>query len=349
MKSIEINGRLIGPDHPPYVIAELSGNHANDFDTAAELVRAAAACGADAVKIQTYTADTLTISSDEPWFRVGAGTAWEGRRLFDLYEEASTPWEWHGPLAEIAAEVGVAFFSTPFDRSATDFLEGFDVPAYKIASFEIVDHALIAHVASKGRPLMLSTGMATVAEIDDAVRVAREAGATELALLRCNSAYPASPGEMDLATIPHMEASWDVPVGLSDHTLGAAASTVAVGLGACIIEKHFALSREEPGPDTAFSMEPADLVELVSAVRTAWGSVGGVRYGPSRSELPSLVFRRSLFVVEDVAAGEVLTTANVRAIRPGYGLAPGILDSVLGRRARGAITRGTPLTLDLLL
>jgi pseudaminic acid synthase len=245
--------------------------------------------------------------------------------------------------------VGVAFFSTPFDRSATDFLEGFDVPAYKIASFEIVDHALIAHVASKGRPLMLSTGMATVAEIDDAVRVAREAGATELALLRCNSAYPASPGEMDLATIPHMEASWDVPVGLSDHTLGAAASTVAVGLGACIIEKHFALSREEPGPDTAFSMEPADLVELVSAVRTAWGSVGGVRYGPSRSELPSLVFRRSLFVVEDVAAGEVLTTANVRAIRPGYGLAPGILDSVLGRRARGAITRGTPLTLDLLL
>jgi N-acetylneuraminate synthase len=345
---VRIGSRLVGPGEPTYVIAEISANHGQSYNRALELVHIAKDAGADAVKLQTYTADTLTIDADLPPFRIKEGTLWSGRKLHDLYAEAFTPWEWQPRLKAEADALGIHLFSTPFDATAVEFLEAIDPPAHKIASFELVDHALIAKVASTGRPMIMSTGMATTEEIDAAVEVARSAGAGGLVLLRCNSAYPANAAEMDLRTIPDMVERWNVPVGLSDHTLGSTSAITAVVLGACVVEKHITFSRSEPGPDAAFSLEPAEFSAFVGAVREAEASLGRVRYGPSPSERPSLAFRRSLFVVSDIAAGELFTTDNVRSIRPADGLSPADLPRVLARRAARAISRGTPLSWELI-
>jgi len=325
----------------------MSANHLQDFDRAAKLVRAAKEAGADAVKLQTFTPDSLTIDADTESFRIRGGTLWDGRTLFDLYAEAAMPLEWQPRLKAIAGELGITLISTPFDDSAVDLLEEMGVAAHKIASFEVVNLALISKVAATGKPILMSTGMATAEEIDDAVAAARAAGAGAIALLRCNSAYPAPPEEMDLATIPAMARRWGVPIGLSDHSQGLAAAVAAVALGACIIEKHFTLARADGGPDAAFSMEPGELRALVRAVREAHAAVGEVRFGPSAHERSGVVFRRSLFAVNDIEPGEALTSENVRSIRPGHGLAPKHLDSVLGKTARARIARGTPLTWDL--
>lgn len=347
MPEITLGGRLIGTGHPTYVIAELSANHGGSYERAVELLRRVAAAGADAVKVQTYRPETMTIDSSREPFRVSGGTLWDGRTLYDLYAEAQTPWEWHAGLQAEATAAGVDFFSSPFDAGAVWFLADLGVPALKIASFELVDHALIRTAAGTGLPLIMSTGMASSDEIDDAVRVAWGSGADGIALLRCNSAYPAPAAEMDLRTIADMTARWDVPVGLSDHTLGTTAAVTAVALGACVLEKHVTLSRSDPTPDAAFSLEPDELRSMVEAVREAESALGSVRYGPSEREKSSLAFRRSLFVVADVDAGEAFTEENVRAIRPGDGLAPRHLDAVIGRRAVRAVERGTPLTWDL--
>lgn len=342
-----IGGRPIGPGLPTYVIAELSANHQGSLDRAVELIGLAAEAGADAVKFQTYTPSTMTLDLDRPPFVIGPGTVWAGRRLFDLYDEAQTPWEWHDDLFAAARAAGIDAFSTPFDPSAVDFLERFDPPAHKIASFELLDLDLIAHAASRGRPLIISTGMASVAEIDDAVRTARGAGAASVILLRCNSAYPADPAEMDLRTIDDMAARWHTPIGLSDHTLDDTAAVVAVSLGACVLEKHLTRSREEPGPDSGFSLEPDELAALIAKVRRAEAALGDVRYGPSTAEHASLAFRRSLFVVRDVAAGQTISDDDVRPIRPAGGLPPKERAAIVGRRAARAISAGTPLTWDL--
>jgi pseudaminic acid synthase len=341
--NIDIGGRMVGRGQPVYVIAEVSANHHHRLDRAIELVRIAARAGADAVKLQTYTPDTMTIDSDEAPFRIGAGTIWEGRNLYDLYREAATPWEWHEAIRDEAERLGMHCISTPFDSSAVKFLDDLALPALKIASFELTDLELIAGAATTNRPLIISTGRATIDEIDAAVTVARANGRGGLALLRCNSAYPAPAAEMDLRTMADMAARWDCPIGLSDHTLSNAASIAAVALGACIVEKHFTFSRDEPGPDSAFSLEPHELEALVRDVRDAQAAVGGVRYGPQSRESASLMFRRSIFVVADIAAGETITRENVRVIRPAHGLAPRELPDVLGRRATVALLRGTPL------
>lgn len=341
--AIAINGRTIGGGAPPYLIAEMSANHGHDFDAAVALVRAMKRSGADAVKVQTYTPDTLTIDSDEPWFRVGASSLWSGRTLYDLYREAYTPWDWQARLRDVAHEEGLDFFSTPFDESAVDFLESLDVPAYKIASFEIVDLELVRRVAATGKPLIVSTGMATLEEIREAVAAARLAGCREVALLKCTSAYPSPPEEMNLRGIPLLAAEFGVPVGLSDHTLELAVPVAAVALGASIIEKHFTMSRDLPGPDSAFSLEPDEFRAMADAVRTAAASLGTADYEVGAEERKSMVFRRSLFVVQDVRAGEPFTVENVRSIRPGYGLAPRNLPEVLRGRAVRDVARGTPL------
>ena len=347
-REITIGARRIGPGHPTYIIAELSANHGHSFDAAVRLVRAAKEAGADAVKLQTYTADTLTIRSDRPEFRVSGGTLWDGRTLYDLYAEAYTPWEWQTKLKALADELRIDLFSTPFDQSAIDFLEAMNVPAYKVASFELIDLPLIMAITFRNKPIIMSTGMATLAEISEAVETVRHCGNPGLALLKCTSAYPAPPNEMNLRTIPHLAEAFGVPVGLSDHTLGIAVPVAAVALGACIIEKHFTLSRAEPGPDSAFSLEPAEFRAMVDAVRVAEKALGSVHYGLCREDFSSLAFRRSLFVVQDVKAGEMLTADNVRSIRPGHGLAPKFFHAVMGRRASGDIARGTPLRWDLL-
>ena len=346
MKGITIQGRRIGPGEPTYIIAELSANHHGQYERAEQIVRAASNAGADAVKLQTYTPETMTIDCDAAPFRIGPGTIWEGRSLYELYGEAHTPWDWHEPLMKLAKELGITMFSTPFDSTAVELLEGLDVPAYKIASFELVHLPLIRHVAATGRPMILSTGMGTLEEIDEAVAAARDAGCEQLALLRCNSAYPAPPDAMDLRTIPAMIERYDVPVGLSDHTLGITAATTAAALGACIIEKHLTLSRDEPGPDSVFSLEPDELKAMVRAVRETEATLGVVRYGPSAVEQPSAVFRRSVFVVNDIIAGDRFTEQNLRVIRPGVGLHPRHLPEVLGRRAAADLLRGTPLCWD---
>ncbi|GIW07600.1 MAG: pseudaminic acid synthase [Dehalococcoidia bacterium] len=347
MNPVQIGRRLVGPGHPVYVVAELSANHQGSLERAAAIVRAAARAGADAIKLQTYTPDTLTIACDRPEFRIG-GTLWDGRTLYDLYHEAFTPWEWHAELQAIALAEGLDFFSSPFDSSAVDLLEALDVPAYKIASFELVDLPLIRRAARVGKPLVMSTGMATLEEIDDAVAAARGGGAAGIVLLHCNSGYPAAPSEMHLRTIPFLADRYGVPVGLSDHTRTPTAALAAVALGACVIEKHLTLSRADGGPDAAFSLEPDELAALVEAVRETEAALGSVRVGPTERERASRALRRSLFVVEDVAPGEVLTDRQVRSIRPGHGLPPKHLDEVLGRRAATAIPRGTPLRWDLL-
>jgi len=339
---MRIAGREIGAGQPTYVVAEMSANHGHDYNHAVRILEAAAAAGADAIKLQTYTADTLTIACDNEFFRI-RGTQWDGRSLHDLYREAFTPWEWHEPLKEAAAKLGLHFFSTPFDASSVAFLERLDVPAYKIASFELIDVPLLREVARRGKPIIASTGMATYVEIEEAVTTMRGAGATEIALLKCTSGYPARPEEMHLRTIPHLASAFAVPVGLSDHTLGTSVAVAAVALGASIIEKHLTLSRSDGGPDSSFSLEPHEFREMVAAVRTAERAVGDVRYEVSPHEAASRAFRRSLFVVQDIRVGEVFTPDNVRSIRPGFGLHPRHLDEVLGGRATRAIARGTPL------
>ena len=344
---VTVAGRPVGAAHRPYVIAELSANHGGSLERAEAVVRAAAAAGADAVKLQTYTADSMTLDLDEGPFVVGPGSPWEGRRLHDLYEEAHTPWAWHEPLFALAAELGLQCFSTPFDLDAVDRLEAaVDPPAYKIASFELLDLRLISHAASTGKPVILSTGMATAEEIDEAVDTAQAGGAAGVVLLRCNSAYPAAPDEMDLAAIPEMARRWQVPVGLSDHTIGSTAAIAATALGAVAVEKHLIADRAEGGPDSSFSATPDELARLVDDVRVAAAARGRVRFGPSPSEELSLAFRRSLYVVADVEAGEVVTEQHVRAIRPGGGLAPKHLAEVVGRRAARPLRRGTPLSWD---
>jgi N-acetylneuraminate synthase len=345
---IEINGHHIGPDSPVYIIAEISANHHQNFDQAVQLIHAAKAAGADAIKLQTYTPDTLTLDCDNKYFQISQGTIWEGRNLYDLYGQAYTPWDWQPKLKKVADELDLDLFSTPFDFTAVDLLEQMEVPAYKIASFEIVDLPLIRRIAQTGKPIIMSTGMATLAEIDEAVQAIREAGGSQLALLKCTSAYPASPEEMNLRTISHLAEAFQVPVGLSDHTLGIAVPVAAVAMGACIIEKHFTLSRDVPGPDSAFSLEPHEFKAMVEAVRVAEQALGEVSYRVSEREAASRVFRRSLFVVQDMKAGDVFTEDTVRSIRPGYGLHTRYLGEVLGRNATRDVERGTPLEWKLI-
>jgi N-acetylneuraminate synthase len=347
-EQFSIGNRPIGRGEPVYLIAELSANHHRDFAQAVRLVHAAREAGADAVKLQTYTAGTMTIRCQRPEFRIAGGTPWDGRHLHNLYAETGMPWEWQPKLKAVAENLGLALFSTPFDASAVDFLEQMKVPAYKIASFEIVDLPLIDKAATTGKPLLLSTGMATREEIADAVRTARDAGAEGVALLKCTSAYPAPAESMNLRTLAAMAEEFACPIGLSDHTLGIAAAVAAVALGACIVEKHLTLSRAVAGPDSAFSLEPHEFQAMVDAVRTAEKALGQVCYGPNQADEKCRRFRRSLFVVADVRSGEVFTQDNVRAIRPGHGLPPKHLPAVLGRRAARAIERGTPLSWELI-
>jgi pseudaminic acid synthase len=343
-----IAGRRIGPGEPVYIIAELSANHAQDYDAAVNLVHAAARAGADAVKLQTYTPDTITIDSDARPFRHGEGSLWAGTTLYDLYKDAYTPWEWHAPLFALARELGLDGFSSPFDPTAVAYLEDLGVPAYKVASFELVDLPLIRRMAETGKPLVMSTGMATEDEVDEAVVAARGAGAEAIALLKCTSSYPAPPESVNLRTISWMSERWGLPVGFSDHTLGYAVPAAAVALGASIVEKHITRSHDDQTPDAAFSLDEADFAAMVQAIRTVERAMGEPNLGPTPEETESRRFRRSLFVVEDVAAGEVFTARNVRSIRPAAGMHTREYEAVLGRRAATAISRGTPLSADLL-
>lgn len=344
---IEINGRRIGRGYPTYIVAEMSANHNQSFDQAVEIIHAAGRAGADAIKLQTYTPDTITIDCDEPSFQIPKENTWGGRTLYDLYGEAYTPWEWQPRLKTIADELGMDLFSTPFDPSAVDFLEDMGVPAYKVASFEIVDLPLIRRIAGKGKPIIMSTGMATLAEIEQAVQAARDTGTEQIALLKCTSSYPAPPEEMNLVSIPHLSETFQLPIGLSDHTLGTEVPLAGVALGACVVEKHFTLSRSIPGPDSAFSLEPDELSVMVEGIRTVEKALGTVDFSVTAHEQSNRVFRRSLFVTADMNPGEVFTELNVRSIRPGYGLEPRHLADVLGKKAVIYIKRGTPLTWDL--
>lgn len=348
-QSFKIESRRVGGSAPVLMVAELSANHNQSFDQAVKLIEAAKASGADAVKIQTYTPDTLTIDCDNEYFRIGKGSIWEGRTLYELYGEAYTPWEWHPKLQEVARRLDLIFFSTPFDHSAVDLLEKMEMPAYKIASFELVDLPLLRRVAQTGKPIIISTGMATLAEIEEAVQILRNAGADKFALLKCTSSYPALPEEMNLRTIPDLSERFGVPVGLSDHTLSAAVPVAAVTLGACIVEKHFTLCRRDGGPDAEFSLEPEEFKQTVEAVRMARKALGSVSYQLQEREKPSRVFRRSLFAVKDLKKGEPFNAENVRVIRPGYGLHPRFLDQVIGRKAAKDIPRGTPLDWELIV
>lgn len=340
-QTFAIAGRPIGPDHPPYLIAEMSGNHNGDLSRALRLIEAAKEAGADAVKVQTYTADTITIDHDSADFRLDKGL-WAGRTLYDLYQEAHTPWEWHGPLFEHAAKVGITLFSSPFDPTAVDLLASLNAPAYKIASFELIDLPLVRLVAAQGKPVILSTGLASLGEIAEAVAVVREVGAP-LVLLHCTSGYPTPAEECDLRTIPHLAETFSVPAGLSDHTHGVAVPVAAVALGAVVIEKHFTLSRAEGGVDSEFSLEPQEFAAMAQACRTAWAALGKVDYTLKPSEQAGAGHRRSLYVVADVAAGEMFTSANVRSIRPGFGLPPKHLPDILGARAARDLKRGEAL------
>lgn len=340
-RTITIADRPIGPDHPPFIIAEMSANHNGDLGRAMALLEAAAAAGADAVKLQTLKPDAITIDYDGPGFIIEGGL-WDGRKLFDLYKEAQTPWEWHEALFKRAKELGVILFSSPFDKAAVDFLAELNAPAFKIASFEMVDTDLVAHAAYYGKPMIVSTGMGSLGDIAATVEAIERTGNDQIILLHCISSYPAPTEDANLATIPHMAQAFNTLVGLSDHTHGTAVSVAAVALGASVIEKHFTLARADGGLDAAFSLEPAELTQLVADCKTAWTARGHISYALEDCEKGSLAFRRSLYVVADVAAGTVLTESHVRSIRPGYGLEPKFLRQILGRKARRPLNRGTP-------
>jgi pseudaminic acid synthase len=344
---IEIAGRKIGAGHSPYVICELSGNHNGSLDRALTMVDAAADTGCDAIKIQTYTADTITMDVDRPEFKIHGGL-WNGRSLYELYQEAQTPYEWHAAIFERAARRGVTIFSSPFDETAIDLLDSLGAPAFKIASFEAVDLPLIRYAAAKGKPLIISTGMANLAEMEAAREAALGAGAAGVVLLHCVSSYPAALEDANVRTVADMARRFDCPIGLSDHTHGTAASVAAIALGACVIEKHFTLARSDGGPDAAFSLEPAEFKALVHDCKDAWTALGRAHYDLLGSERANRQFRRSLYVGADVKAGEVMSRANVRSIRPGNGLPPAELDKVLGRTAARDLKRGEPLAWDML-
>lgn len=341
---ISIAGHCIGDGCKPFVIAEMSGNHNQSLDRALDIVDAAAASGAHALKLQTYTADTMTLDiSEREFFIEDPNSLWKGRSLYDLYQEAHTPWEWHRPIFDRCRERGMICFSTPFDDTAVDFLEELGSPCYKIASFENTDLPLIRKVAGTGKPMIISTGMATVAELDETVRAAREAGCRDLILLKCTSTYPATPENTNILTIPHLRKLFNCEVGLSDHTMGIGVSVAAVALGATVIEKHFTLCRADGGVDSTFSLEPDEMLSLVIETGRAWQALGTVSYGPTVQENKSMVFRRSLYVVQDMKSGDVLTPDNLRSIRPGYGLAPKFIDLFLGKPIRVDVRKGTPL------
>ncbi len=344
-----IGHRMVGPDHPPFVIAEMSGNHNQSLDRALAIVDAAAETGAHALKLQTYTAETMTLNVDAPGFAVNdPKSLWNGRTLYDLYGEAHTPWDWHAPIFERARRHGMIPFSTPFDFTAVDFLETVNADCYKIASFENTDLPLIRRVAATGKPMIISLGMASIAEMDEAVRAAREGGCRDLVLLKCTSTYPATPENTNIATIPHMRTLFDVQVGLSDHTMGIGVSIASVALGATVIEKHFTLDRDDGGVDSSFSMEPHEMKALVTETERAWQGFGRITYGACGAEEGSKQFRRSLYVSKDLKSGDRLTTDNVRAIRPGFGLPPKHIDQILGSRVATDVPRGTPVTWDLI-
>jgi len=349
MNEITILNRQLGDGHPPFVIAEMSGNHNQSLERALTIVEAAARAGAHALKLQTYTAETMTLDLKEGEFFIeDPNSLWKGNSLFQLYQQAYTPWEWHRPIFERCRELGLICFSTPFDESAVDFLETLEVPCYKIASFENTDLPLIRKVAATGKPMIVSTGMATLAELDELVRTAREAGCREIVLLKCTSTYPATPENSNLLTIPHLRQLFDCQVGLSDHSMGVGVAVAAVALGASVIEKHFTLRRADGGVDSAFSLEPEEMALLVEESLRAWQSLGGVSYGPTPGEVPSLKFRRSLYVVEDVRQGEPLTPENLKAIRPGLGLPAKYQELFLGKRVSRDVKKGTPLDWQLL-
>jgi pseudaminic acid synthase len=344
--SIKIGNRKIGLDSHPYVIAEMSANHNGSIDTAKLIINTAAKCGADAIKIQTYRADTLTINSDKPDFVINDGL-WAGRTLYELYEWAHTPWEWHKELFDYASEKKITIFSSPFDSTAVDLLEDLNAPAYKIASFEAVDHALIRYAASTGKPLIISTGMADVEEIEEAIQAARDGGCQELAILHCVSGYPAPAGDYNLRTIADMAKRFGCVTGLSDHTLDNSTAIASVALGASIIEKHFTLDRSGGGPDDSFSLEPLELSALCRDTETAWDALGGINYGRKSSESGNVQFRRSLYFVKDIKAGDVICPQHIRSIRPGYGLAPKDLDMIIGKQLKVDVERATPVAWDV--
>ena len=343
-----ISNTNIGLSSKPFVISEMSGNHNHSLDRAIKIVEAAAAAGVDALKLQTYTADTLTLDVNEDEFFVkDKDSLWKDKSLYELYEEAYTPWEWHEPIMKRANELGILCFSSPFDESAVDFLETLDVPAYKIASPEIIHFPLIKKVASTGKPMIISTGMASISEIDEAVQTVREAGCDQFVLLKCTSTYPAIPENSNVLTIPHMRELFECEIGLSDHTMGVGAAVAAVAHGATVIEKHFTLRRADGGVDSAFSLEPEEMKALVIETERAWQSLGKVTYGSMKSEAGSLIFRRSLYIAEEMEKGDILTPKNLRIVRPGLGLAPKYFDILIGRRAARDLKKGTPVSLDL--
>ncbi|MXO76678.1 pseudaminic acid synthase [Paenibacillus sp. OT2-17] len=349
MTEFNILNREISTNTRPFIIAEMSGNHNQSLERAFRIVEAAAAAGVDALKIQTYTAETMTLNINSGEFFIkDEDSLWEGKSLYNLYQEAYTPWEWHEPIFKRCNELGIIGFSTPFDATAVDFLESLNVPAYKIASFENTDIPLIRKVASTGKPVIISTGMATIAELEEAVQAVRETGNNQIVLLKCTSTYPASPENTNIRTIPHLKDLFNTQVGLSDHTMGVGVAVTSVALGATVIEKHFTLSRADGGVDSTFSLEPDEMKSLVMETERAWQSLGGISYGATDAEKASLQFRRSLYISEDLQAGDILTDKNVRAIRPGYGLPPKYIDQLLGKPVRKNVLKGTPISWDIL-